>query len=218
MTFEAGWEPAQALSVTLTSRNISAASFVIMEVESELTEYVDMRGVYVALGQRLWGSTLRASETTAYQGSWLDQARQLFGTGGSTGGGVISGGGGGGGGSTTVLSSPFPLGGSDQARINMADNPTVLREVLNYNQYVATANFSGRVRAWVWAQSAVYNLRVSLWDGYVEQQSSVVNAASRVAGAVTFNVTIVAGMTYTLHAKSDTTGVGVYCIGQLESL
>jgi hypothetical protein len=52
---------------------------------------------------RLWIYTLRATETTIYQGSYLDQARELFG-GSSSGGSIITppSGGGGGGGATDL--------------------------------------------------------------------------------------------------------------------
>ncbi len=82
-TLEKGWLPAQALTVTHTPKNITAATFTITQVEARLTEFFDT-ATPGAAGRRMWVYTLTATESTVYQGSYLDQARQLFSGGGSS--------------------------------------------------------------------------------------------------------------------------------------
>jgi hypothetical protein len=75
LTKDRGWAPNQALTVTLTAREITAATFAISQVSAEFMEF------YTGSGP-MWIYTLSASETTVYQGSYLDQMRELLGGGG----------------------------------------------------------------------------------------------------------------------------------------
>ena len=71
LTNDQGWAPGQALTVALSARSVTGA-FMITQVSIELVT------------AQTWHYTLTATETTTYQGNWLDQWRTLTGGGGST--------------------------------------------------------------------------------------------------------------------------------------
>jgi len=89
VTDEDGFEPGQALTVDLPVTRSIAGAFVITEVAMTIILDPDppSREAY-------WQYTLKATEASAYQGSYLDDWRRLTGAGGSTAGGSAGSGGG----------------------------------------------------------------------------------------------------------------------------
>lgn len=210
-TFEKGWSPAQALTATQTCRGVVApTAYTISSVDQELTEF-ERSGV------RLWKSTVRATKSTIYQGGYLDKARAMFG-GTSGASNVVSSGGGG----SVALTSPYPLGGTDQTMIPQGTpGPTAF---LNYFSFVCKADFSGVVRVWLWALPiggiAVTQAKATLYnitDSVAVNNSGWVTAITRDSGEITFAVNLLSGKKYVLFGESDTTGVGLFGIGQLET-
>lgn len=90
ITLERGFEPNQAFSITLATRELAASNYTVTQVTQTAMEFASG-------GERLWLYTVEASETTVAQGSYLEQARRLFQSGGGASV-LVSGSGGGGGG------------------------------------------------------------------------------------------------------------------------
>lgn len=89
LTLERGFAPNQAMTITLSKHGLSGVAFVVSQVQAEFTEFKDTVTASAAGGNReMWVYTLTLTQSTVYQGSYLDQARQLLGGGG--GGGTVS--------------------------------------------------------------------------------------------------------------------------------
>jgi hypothetical protein len=198
VSLEHGWEPGQALTIAVAARDLDG-SHIIDDVTISL------------LSDGFWVYRFSGQETTTYQGSYLDAARQLFGGGGSSG---LSVSGGGGGGSVTVLGSPAPLGGTDLGSFAAA----AYTRVLNASRFVAQGSFTGRVRCELWARNGA-GVTARLYDETAAASagaSSEVTSGTRVS--TSFVVSITSGHSYILQAM-NTSGSGEVYVngGTLES-
>jgi hypothetical protein len=122
-------------------------------------------------------------------------------------------------GPTTVLSSPFFLGGTDQAAVPMAGTPAY-SPVLGYVPYFATATFTALVRVWLWARSGGVTITARLrnvTDSTTAGTSSGVAATSRPSSPQSFSAAIASGKEYRLEIVSDSGSEAGYGIGSLEA-
>lgn len=204
LTRDGGCQPGQVLSINLTAMSLTA-DFLLTEVETRLVL------------KNEWQFVLSGQETDTYQGSYLDRWQNLLGGGGSSG--VSVGGGGGGGGTQTVLSSPYPLGG---ARLQSLHVPTAnaWHDVWEHTDYIASADFSGLVRADIWARTAVgVTVRLQCVSG--PNSGDTAGTSSQVTSTtptyVAFYATILAGNTYRLQVTCNTNNGDAYAKGVLYS-
>lgn len=191
------WAPGQALTVNLTNRGLNA-TFLVTQVDVDL------------VSDTYWRWSVRATSSTVYQGSYLDQWREI--KGGSSGTPVVSVGGG----SVTLLTSPAYLGGSRNTAL--APSPAAYLPVVDYVSFRATTTGSARVYADLWARSAGVGVTARLYnvtDATVVGSSSKVTATT--ATEVSFDVALVASKVYRLELTSDTAGEAVYGIGRLDA-
>lgn len=187
MSIDGGWAPGQALSVTVTGR--LTADFIITEDTITLKT------------NEFWEHQFRATESETYQGSYLEQWREM--TGGSSGISTVSGGGG----STvvTVLSSPVYMGGSTATAVT---NPTTKKLIPNAAVYVASATFTGRLRVSIRARDGGVGVKAIISDGTTDTATSVVTSTTFTP--ITAIVAIVSGQTYRVYLENTAAGDG-YC-------
>jgi hypothetical protein len=159
-------EPGQRLSVQNAARALPTATvFTVAEINAEYTEFF-------SLGTRLWVYTIRATETTIYQGSYLDQIRELFSGGGSGGGGTVlippSGGGGG-------AMSPLPPG-----YIYIGDSTSTA--VANPVTGDIVLSTTGRMDI---AAGAIVNADISATAGITDNKLATISTSGKVANSAT---------------------------------
>ena len=134
-TYNSGASPAQAMSVQMTNREIPVAkNFIVTQVDAVFTEYEQS-------GVRLWFYTIIVNEATIYQGSYLDQFRQMVGGAGSKGINIVSAGNATGGGTASntiapTLHATFDLG-TTSTRWN-----NVYAETINAGTSITTSALS----------------------------------------------------------------------------
>jgi hypothetical protein len=197
-SLSSGWALGQALTVALTAR--MTASFVLTGLSLVLQ---------VLKGSQRWVATFPATESTTYQGSYLDQWRAL--TGGSSSG-ISSVSGGGSSTTVTVLSSPVYMGGSYTQSVT---NPTVKALIQGAVPYVATSSFTGRLRVNLKARDAGVGVKAIISDGTTDVATSIVT--SQTFSDVTVIVPIVSGQTYRVYIQNDAAGDGYVGYAQLEA-
>ncbi len=203
-TDEDGLFPSQGLTVSLGFRAVTADA-LITAVTVDLVLDTDQ-------GDALWEYRAHAPETETYQGSYLDEVRELVGSssGSSASVGV-------GGSSTTVLSSPFFLGGS--RNVGSQESSPAWSTVIDYNTFVASASFTGRVRADLWALHAGVAVKVRLHNITDDTAVESSYVTSEIPIATTFIVSIVVGKRYRLERYPDTAGETVFVAGaELEAV
>lgn len=204
-----GFDPGQALDVELEITRAISGSFLVTAVGMQIV-------LDTTQGDRFWQYRLDAIESALYQGNYLDGWRQL--TGGGSGTTVVSGGGGDGGGTAGGgAATPVYLGGSRQ--FSLEPSPAVWLPVPEYVPFVAGADFSGRVRADVFARRAGVAVMTRLFnvtDNVPVQNGPAITSTTAVP--ITFDVSIFAGKTYRLEAMASAAGEGVFAIGSLEAV
>jgi hypothetical protein len=186
------------LTVALASR--FTASFVITSVTMTLQ---------ILKSSQRWVYSFHAIESSTYQGSYLDQWRQLTG-GSSSGVSTVSGGGV----STTVtvLSSPVYLGGSYTQSVT---NPTAKTLIQGATPYVATSSFTGRLRVNLKARDAAVGVKAIISDGTTDTATSIITSQTFQDTSVL--VPIVDGHTYWVYVQNNATGDGYVGYAQLEA-
>ena len=214
VTFVTGFMPSQALTCTLTSREFSAATLGISQVDAVFTEFQDP-GHFWTSGPtvRLWRYTIAATETLAYQGSYLDQARQLFAGGGS--GATVLGSSGGGGGTIVVPATPVYMGGSYVQSVTNPSGSPRGSLIQNAVPYVAKATFTGRLRVNLKARDAGVGVQAIITDLTTDVATSIVTSQTFTDTSVV--VPIVTGHTYWVYIKNNATGDGYVGYAQLEA-
>jgi hypothetical protein len=211
-TFALGVRPGQVQTISMPARHLNG-TYLITDVTSAPDPNGQVRRSVTAIESLIVQSA----------DSWRHLYSQWSG-GMMTGGIPISaaGGGGAGGGPVVAGLAPFPLGGSDQARVPMGTTPAAA-PVLNYNLFVAPAGAtSAQLRVWIWAQVNTVQVQ-AFWSNVTTPTTPVdvaatgwITATTRAAGQVVVSVPLVAGQTYVLRVISNTADAGVYAIGQLE--
>jgi hypothetical protein len=200
-TWVGGLSPSQGLTVQQTIRGITTETFQVTQVQAVFTEFSDIHGV------RLWFYQVTATESLIYQGSYIDQARAIF--GGSNSSTTV--GGGSGGGSVTTLSSPVYMGG-DSERSN-TDPSSVKQLIHNAVPYIATGTFTGTLQVKVKARDAGVGVQAIISDGTTDTPTSVATSTSYVD--LTASVSIVTGHIYYVYVKTNATGDGYVGYAQL---
>jgi hypothetical protein len=207
-TLTHGYLPGTRLRVDLTLRDIDITGLITS---------VSARFIF----DSYWLYTVKATgadTVTVYQGSHLDQWRQLL-------GGQGSGSSGGGGAvvvatptsavtTTTLAASPVYLGGSLNTSLPCGTTPT---EVVNRVPYKAPVSFTPTVRVQMRARtgSPDPNVLASIYTeaGAFVDQGTVKNGTSLVTDE--FTVAMTEGQTYVLRVQGGDAAGDVYAIGQL---
>jgi hypothetical protein len=200
-TWVGGLSPSQGLAIQQTIRGIPSETFQVTQVQAVFTEFSDIHGV------RLWFYQASAIESLVYQGSYIDQARAIF--GGSSGSAVsVSSGGGGGG---VAISAPAYMGG-DSERSN-TDPSSVKQLIHNAVPYVARATFTATLMVKVKARDAGVGVQAIISDGTTDTPTSIATTQAYVDLTVTVN--IVSGKIYYVYCKTNATGDGYVGYAQL---
>jgi len=195
-SLSSGWAPGQALTVALTAR--MTASFVLTMVGIALQ---------VLRTTQRWVYEFRAIESSTYAGSYLDGWRILTGgAGGASGGGDVV--------ITTVTTAPSPvyMGGSYTQSVT---DPSTKKLIQGAVPFVATADFTGRLRVNLKARDAGVGVKATISDGTTDTSTSIVTSQTFTDTSVV--VSIVSGHTYWVYIQNNATGDGYVGYAQLEA-
>ncbi len=196
-SLQSGWAPGQALTVALTAR--MTATFIITSVTATLQ---------VLKTSQRWVYQFTATESSTYQGSYLDQWRILTGgsVGGASGGGSVV--------ITTVTTAPSPvyMGGSYTQSVTDPSAKTLIQGAV---PFVATADFTGRLRVNLKARDAGVGVKAVISDGTTDVSTSIVTSQTFTDTSVI--VAITAGQTYRVYIQNNATGDGYVGYAQLEA-
>ena len=200
---EHGLLPGMGLVVNRTDRAFNATC-TVSEVQIDI--YTEPEWVY----------TVKAQETTTYNGNFLDQWQKLLGsdTAGVAVAAVASMS------SVATLSPPWPifLGGSREGSVPMAGTPAYT-PILNYVEFTARTTFNAQVRVDLKARTGGVGVKARLYnvtDATAVAESSLVTSTSWTG--TTFTSAVVAGKTYRVDVISDTASEDAYAAGaQLEA-
>lgn len=208
----AGFKPCQAVTVSLSTSRQFAGTMNLTAVRSSLDGEADKDDT-----ELYWVNDLDGLESEIYQGSDIQEWRDLVETTSSAGSTT-----GGGGSSVSTLGGVVAMGGSWSTFLR---KPVAAWDAIpGHYIYYAQSTYTGRVRIYLWTKNSGITVqarlvRIDAGPTYtlVSSPSSVITADT--ATETTFNVDIVAGERYFIQIISGSNDEGVYAASaQLEGI